>query len=196
MIVEVLPLGSQPTIGSTKHPCTPEQWETAGLLVVTSRRRLRNPLVRYLTGDVGSIHKLSVSAASRIQGDSQYLRVLMLHGGDARTPFKWEGEYIELSGLRNLMSSPRWGILRWRVVLKNEASDPNSEILEVRMLRRESMEGTVLQEDIELHLKNYSYVHERNNSLFHLRSAAPEDFVCSESGNKVLGIVGQRRRSA
>ena len=120
MIVEVLPLDSQPTKGSTKSPCTPKQLETAGLLMVTSLQRLRNPLVRYLTGDVGSIHKLLASATLQIEGDSKVLRVLTLHGRDARRSFKWEGECIELSGLRNVMSNPRGGVLRWQVVLKNE----------------------------------------------------------------------------
>jgi hypothetical protein len=55
------------------------------------------------------------------------------------------------------------------------------------------MEGIVLQDDIELHLKGYFYVHERNESLFRLKFAAPEDFVCSESANKVLVFVDQRR---
>jgi hypothetical protein len=96
--------------------------------VVTSLQQLLNPLVRYLTGDVGHIHKLSASAALRIEGDSQFLPVLRLHGGDARRSFKWEGEYIELSGLRNVMSNRRRGLLRWQVVLKNDAFDPNSDV--------------------------------------------------------------------
>jgi phenylacetate-coenzyme A ligase PaaK-like adenylate-forming protein len=195
MIVEVLPLDVNLNQGDRKYPCTLE-FDKPGLLVVTSLQRLRNPLVRYLTGDIGSVHRLPSSAASKIKGGVEYLRVLRLQGRDIRSSFKWEGEYFEFSGLKKIMSNPVWGILRWQIILDTDALDPNSECLEVRMMRMKLDGGDRLisQEHLIAELKEYFYVHAMNESLFNVKQIVSSGlFIRSDSGNKVIMFVDRRK---
>lgn len=57
-----------------------------GIVVQTSLQRLRNSLMRYITGDIGSVHPLPQSARAKVpEADCQFFRVLHLHGRDRRS---------------------------------------------------------------------------------------------------------------
>ncbi|KAL3419062.1 hypothetical protein PVAG01_09283 [Phlyctema vagabunda] len=193
IIVEVLPLDFHFDSQHRKYPCT-LPYDEVGLLAVTSLQRFRHPLVRYLNGDIGSVHKLPLCAVPLIQEGAEHLRVLRLYGRDLRHSFKWQGEYFEFSGLKRLMSRANWGILRWQIVLGHDVEVPDSECLEIRLMRgtANSKDEMISQEDLVLHLKEYFCVHARNECLFNVRLAVSEEFVRSVTGNKVLMFVDRR----
>lgn len=187
MIIEVMPLDINL---STRHrPCRIVEGE-AGVLIVTSLQRLRHPLVRYVTGDIGSIHQLPESACSQLGQGSEHLRVLRLHGRDIRSSFKWQGEYFELSKMNKLMSTPAWSVVRWQIVLTSDKS--NRDSIEIRLMRTTGTDGLAAQEAIEEKLKEHFYVQEQNESLFHINLRAPDDFIRSSTGNKVIKLVDRR----
>ena len=192
MIVEVLPLDFCLSSESCQFPCKIE-YDRLGLLVVTSLQRLRNPLVRYFTGDIGSVHMLSAPALAKIGVDADHLRILRLQGRDIQRSFQWEGEYFDFSSLKNKLSTPSFGILRWQIVISVDPSDPNSEYLEVRVLRRNG-EGVVAKRELMENLKEYFCVHAMNERLFCVTEVDDtERFVRSESGNKVIAFVDRRK---
>ncbi|OBT81497.1 hypothetical protein VE02_09880 [Pseudogymnoascus sp. 03VT05] len=187
MIVDVMPLDFDL---STRHsPCRVVEGEM-GVLIATSLQRLRNPLVRYVTGDIGSIHPLPPSASSQLGQDAEHLRVLRLHGRDTRSSFKWEGEYFELDKLSKLMSTPAWGILRWQIVLTSDQA--SFDHVEIRLICATGMDGLVALEEIEAKLKRHFYVDASSGSLFHVNIRTPDDFIRSETGNKVIKVVDRR----
>ncbi|KAF1996085.1 hypothetical protein P154DRAFT_444171 [Amniculicola lignicola CBS 123094] len=105
-----------------------------GLIVQTSLNRLRNPVVRYLTGDIGSIHPLPEQARAIVpDADLPFLQILRLQGRDPRFSFTWNGEYIEFANLKALMNEPEFGILQWQVIL-DQMEDSKEISLEVRLL--------------------------------------------------------------
>lgn len=138
MFVEVFPDAAalEPEDGApATHQPLPDG-ET-GILVLTSLARLRNPLVRYICGDVGSLHALSDSALQRIpEADRPYMRVLRLEGRDRRFSFDWEGEYIEYANLAAIVEQPDYGILQWQAIVQNKPDEQEGlrPSLELRML--------------------------------------------------------------
>ncbi|KFY10512.1 hypothetical protein V492_04979 [Pseudogymnoascus sp. VKM F-4246] len=187
MVIEVMPLDIDLSVRNRPYRMVEGE---AGVLIVTSLQRLRNPLVRYVTGDIGSIHPLPELASQKLGKVSEHLRVLRLHGRDIRSSFKWQGEYFELSKLNKLMATPAWGIVRWQVILTNDQS--NIDYLEIRLMRATGIDGLTAQEIIEEELKEHFYVHEQNESLFRINLSAPDDFVRSSTGNKVIKFVDKR----
>ncbi|KAJ7816784.1 hypothetical protein B0H14DRAFT_3089749 [Mycena olivaceomarginata] len=87
-----------------------------GAIILTSLQRLRNPLVRYVTGD----------------------------GRDQRFSFKWQGEYFEFHFLEDFFQQREdLGVLQWQILLRDnehshaqecEASPPafsNSDLVQL-----------------------------------------------------------------
>ncbi|ATY60899.1 hypothetical protein A9K55_005524 [Cordyceps militaris] len=115
-----------------------------GMIVLTSLCRLRNPLVRYVSGDVGSLHELPAAVAV----DRAHLRVLRLQGRDRRFSFDWEGDYIEFRNLAAIADDPRYGLLQWQAILQNGPQDL-LPCLELRVLpsgaRDKDLEAALLK---------------------------------------------------
>lgn len=139
MVVEIFPDAAalEPEKGTapTTHQSLPDG-ET-GILVLTSLSRLRHPLVRYICGDVGSLHDLSESALQRFpEADRPFMRVLRLDGRDRRFSFDWEGEYIEFTKLAEIVEQPDYGILQWQAIVENKTDKQEGlrPCLELRML--------------------------------------------------------------
>ena len=187
MIIEVIPLDID--LSTRHYPSRIVEGE-AGVLIVTSLQRLRHPLVRYVTGDIGSIHQLPELACLQLGQGSEHLRVLRLHGRDIRSSFKWQGEYFELSKMNKLMSTPAWGVVRWQIVLTSDKS--NRDSIEIRLMRATGTDGLAAQEAIEEKLKEHFYVQEQNESLFYINLRAPDYFIRSSTGNKVIKLVDRR----
>jgi phenylacetate-coenzyme A ligase PaaK-like adenylate-forming protein len=91
-LIEVFPLSSiDDAAGSQIRAPLPEG--QVGVIAQTSLTRLRHPLVRYLNGDIGSIHALPERTDATIpEADRSYLRILRLQGRDTRFSFTWNGE--------------------------------------------------------------------------------------------------------
>ena len=163
-----------------------------GLLVVTSLQRLRNPLVRYITGDIGSVHQLPAHAKSQIGERADYLRILRLSGRDTRHSFNWEGEYFDIEGVKNLMSDPTWGVVRWQIILANDVLVPGRISLELRMMRARDQNCQVSQGVIIEKLRDFFFVGALNESLFQVTLSALDKFIRSASGNKIILFVDRR----
>ncbi|KAF6806144.1 hypothetical protein CPLU01_15928, partial [Colletotrichum plurivorum] len=158
-LIEILPLSF--TDGDAIPDILPEG-ET-GVIAQTSLTRLRNPVVHYLTGDIGSLRPLPEEAQSLIpEAQRPYMRVLRLHGRDHRFSFSWDGFDIEFEKLSTVMAEPELGVLQWKVILSK--MEPSKEtLLELRVLssRRDGDEEVVTRR-----LKAFCYVYEYNKHKF------------------------------
>ncbi|KAI4183017.1 MAG: hypothetical protein L6R41_005648 [Letrouitia leprolyta] len=151
MIVEVLLLSSdaiEPDIITKDIAPSEADWApegTKGHLVLTSLQRLKNPLIRYISGDIGSVHALPTSStffsshpmAAEAKG---FLRVLRLHGRDQRFSFKWLGEYFDFGELSKELAAPCWGILQWQIIIANDTESAGSDVLELRIMRAQTFQ--------------------------------------------------------
>ncbi|KAJ5644425.1 hypothetical protein N7507_010436 [Penicillium longicatenatum] len=93
--------------GASLSDTTPLPYGEWGIIVQTSLQRLRNPLVRYITGDVGSLYPLpkgtNVSVPHADRGRNQ------------RFNFKWDGCYFEFDKIEAVLQQDEYGILQWQV---------------------------------------------------------------------------------
>ncbi|GAB1195951.1 hypothetical protein APSETT444_005216 [Aspergillus pseudonomiae] len=177
MLLEVLPLSFQDT--DVKSYCDER------------RTRLRNSLVRYVCGDVASLHPLSAEARTRLPAeDAERYRIVHIYGRDKRLSFDWYGEYFEFDTVQALMRQASWGILQWQVILwtKPEGLD---NCLEVRLLRASASDGNLLSEaDLIKEIKHFFMVFDFNEDLFQLKFLTGLDgFVRSATGRKVANFV-------
>lgn len=125
-----------------------EQEGTKGHLVLTCLQRLRNPLVRYVSGDIGSVLPFPSSSmlheSHQFSGDEKgFLKILRLFGRDQRFSFKWLGEYHEFEKLGKILSTPKWGVLQWQVIVSNDEEWEGSDALELRVMRQQGVNSTL-----------------------------------------------------
>lgn len=195
MHVEVIPLSIDlKTIRPDNLELLPEG--KTGHLVLTSLQRLRNPLVRYVSGDVGSLHSLPPEVASRFDPELRsYLRLLRLYGRDQRFSFKWLSDYYEVDKLNHVMQTPEWGILQWQVILADDQKMEGSDSFELRLLRRSSGGQGILTEDELL-----SCLHETffltflTERLFRAVFVTDvKEFERSETSGKVIRVIDRRK---
>lgn len=162
----------------------------SGIVVQTSLARLRNPLVRYITGDVGSLHPLPEKARALVSQEYwPHLRVLRLKGRDRRFSFEWHGEYIDFDGLHKLMSDPQLGILQWQVIIdRMEISQEVS--LEVRLLHQQQTGDASSPDALMRALRAFFRVDASNGHRFSLVFVhAITDFKLSGTGQKVVNFI-------
>lgn len=197
MHVEIFPLTATevPDSDSSSQPGRFESVAegTLGLIVLTSLHRLRNPLVRYVSGDVGSLHPLPSSVGELVDPDmAPHLRVLRLHGRDQRFSFEWLGEYYEFHELDRVMRTESLGVLQWQLVLEQEGG---TDYCELRVFRRPPVDGsedTILSDTgLIQHMHKFfkmSFVQDKH----HLRIVSVKgvnDFERSATSNKVIRFI-------
>ena len=211
MTVEVLSLSSETMASRSTCPPAPHEMLPdghVGHLVLTSLQRVKNPLVRYLSGDIGSLRPLPPSAASRIQDADarRHCKVLRLLGRDRRFSFKWLGEYFEFESLEAVMATEGWGILQWQVLIEQGVEWEGSDSLELRLMRRrrrrqrcqgddddDETEMLVGDEELRDLLKDVFFLTEWNEKLF--RATFLDDvagFRRSETSGKVIRFLDLR----
>ena len=157
MVIEIVSPASVDTANSPSD-ISPLPLGETGIILQTSLRRLRNPLVRYITGDLGSLHPLPDMANAIVpESERQYLRVLRMHGRDRRFSFKWYGCYFEFEKMNVLMQAEECGILQWQVILDQLDSSPQPT-LEVRLLRTPSRPDVLSEEQLTQRLKTFFVV--------------------------------------
>ncbi|KAB8233264.1 uncharacterized protein BDW43DRAFT_311342 [Aspergillus alliaceus] len=155
-------------------------------------RRWRNPLVWYITGDIGSLHPLPENAcgSSIPESELQHFRVLRLRGRDRRFSFEWFGEYFDFQNVSDLMQSARLGVLQWQLILDRLDSSPQGT-LEVRILRAVDACHIMPREEF------FFWVFPENRYLFRLVFVdGPEGFEKSSTGGKVIRFVDRFNQSA
>ncbi|KAJ2996305.1 hypothetical protein NUW58_g1009 [Xylaria curta] len=161
-----------------------------GIVVQTSLTRLRNPLVRYVTGDVGSLHPLPDHARALLSEDNwRHFRILRLEGRDRRFSFKWDGEYIEFEGLKSLMDA-QGDVLQWQVIL--DTMEPSKESsLEIRVLcATRNKDPSSARQALADELAFFLHVYDMNSHRFQLTFVESMDgFERSSTGRKVIKFI-------
>ncbi|EJP68338.1 uncharacterized protein BBA_02340 [Beauveria bassiana ARSEF 2860] len=178
------------TTTTTTAPMPLKDGET-GAIVLTSLCRLRNPLVRYISGDVGSLHELPDHVKHLVaEADRPYIRVLRLDGRDRRFSFDWEGNYIEFGNLAAIVEDPRYGILQWQTILQ---SKPEGLVpcLELRVLPGAAMrDDEALQRDMVDRVKLLISLEAGDEDMFVVVYLENTDgFEKSKTGGKVVKFI-------
>ncbi|KAF7349306.1 hypothetical protein MSAN_01720100 [Mycena sanguinolenta] len=202
MSVEVLPLSAvnedQPrSEGPGELHSLPDG--ESGAIVLTSLQRLRNPLVRYVSGDVGSLHPLPAAAIASIPSEiAPHLRVLRLQGRDQRFSFTWNAEYFEFELLRDFFRREDLGILQWQIILQDDEHS-HAQRCEIRLLRERRVEGgKIVLSDSEVvrRVQKLFYVFSGEESLFCVTLVVDvTGFERSATGNKVIRFVNRSKVS-
>ncbi|PVH98979.1 hypothetical protein DM02DRAFT_719112 [Periconia macrospinosa] len=164
-----------------------------GLVLQTSLVRLRNPLIRYMTGDVGSLHPLPPHAQSIIPADLlPHLYIVRIYGRDARFSLTWNGEYIEFAKIKAVMTDKRFGVLQWQVIL-DRLEGSREAAVEVRVLKDWSTQvGTDSLEDT---LKKLFVVFENIEYRFQIVYVKDlNGFERSSTGRKVIKFLDRSDR--
>ncbi|THC96580.1 hypothetical protein EYZ11_003920 [Aspergillus tanneri] len=161
-----------------------------GIIVQTSLQRLRNPLVRYITGDIGSLHPLPESASVLIpKSEREFLRVLRMRGRDRRFSFKWYGAYFEFDNMKTIMQAEDSGILQWQVIL-DQLESSLQPTLEVRMLRAPPCAEILSEEEVIKTLRTFFLVLPENEHFFRIVFVKDlSGFERSSTGGKVINFI-------
>lgn len=191
MVIEILPLEATESPRGSVQDVAELPEGSVGVIVQTSLQRLRNPLVRYITGDVGSVHPLPAAAKAAIPAEeAQHLRMIRMRGRDKRFSFKWVGRYFEFHTIREIMGTVEWGVLQWQLILSVKQPSPEV-ILEVRVLRSTTETADQISEaQLIYKLKTLFVVVANSEHLFRVTFVGDgRDFVRSSTGNKVMSFV-------
>lgn len=192
MHLEVFPFAVGDPHASDSIDARPLPDGEKGLLVQTSLQRLRHPLVRYVCGDVCSLHPLPDSIRGRFSPeDALHYKVARIYGRDRRISFDWDGEYFEFPVVEAAMRTESWGILQYQIIRRyNQGDEDHVDIvLELRVLRCND-QGTITEEELTQKLRELFYVLETNQELFDLKYLSDfSGFVRSTTGQKVIHFI-------
>lgn len=187
MLLEVLPLS---TALEDFEGQTPLLQGERGIIVQTSLARLRNPLVRYVTGDIGSLHPLPEAARHLIPASEwPHLQVVRLEGRDKRFSFEWDGKYFDFENLSAIMNEPKYSLLHWQVILDMPNTGGCESLLEIRLL---SSASSHLREELAARVKTFVHAVEANEYRFKLVFVRDTDELeRSDTGGKVITFLNR-----
>ncbi|KAJ6187251.1 hypothetical protein N7519_002159 [Penicillium mononematosum] len=165
-----------------------------GAIVLTSLQRLRNPLVRYNSGDIGSLHPLPAKAQTQIAPERvPYLRLLRIYGRDKQFSFNWGSNYFHYDTIHKMMQTEEFGILQWQILLGWEQDVQGVESMEVRILRESSStKDSILPEDELVAQIKFSFLVITNPYFRVVIVNDVNDFERSGTGRKVTRVVDRR----
>ncbi|EMR90846.1 hypothetical protein ACHAPC_011178 [Botrytis cinerea] len=187
MLLEIFP-PSVSDITPLVSECLPQGEK--GLIVQTSLQRLRNPLVRYITGDIGSIHPLPETASTIVpELDRKFLRILRMQGRDRRFSFEWFAGYFEFQKVETLMREEDYGILQWQIILDRLDDTPQAS-LEIRLLRSPPRDDIVSVQTLTERLEKFFLIIPENKHLARIVFLDSLDgFERSITAGKVIKFV-------
>lgn len=192
MYLEVFPLDIEDSQDLTPSKTQPVPDGEKGLLVQTSLQRMRHPLIRYVCGDICSLHPLPASMKAIIRPeDASHYKVARIYGRDRRISFDWFGEYFEFPAIQDAMRNESWGILQYQIIRRYSENDNESLdiVLELRVLRH-SASGTIGNDELTGELRNLFWVFENNENLFDLKYLSGyHGFIRSGTGQKVINFI-------
>lgn len=169
-----------------------------GIIAQTSLHRLRNPLVRYIPGDMGSLRPLPQSARGKVpDGEFNFLRVFRHHGRYRRFSFEWNGAYYQFATLVAILDSTEYGILQWQIILDRLESSPTSTV-EARLLCSSHNGNTAkeLAESVSKRINKFFAVDITNASrMFITFLDDRQGFVRSGTGDKIIKFVDRFNES-
>ncbi|KAL5686450.1 hypothetical protein EMGR_002809 [Emarellia grisea] len=160
MHLEVFPFDIEESDGAGLASARPVPDGEKGLLVQTSLQRMRHPLIRYVCGDVCSLHPLPASMKNIIPvEDAAHYKVARLYGRDRRISFDWYGEYFEFAVIQDAMRTESWGILQYQIIRRYNGGDKNNLdiVLELRVLRHNEP-GTISTDELTRELPVHGIV--------------------------------------
>lgn len=163
-----------------------------GLLVQTSLQRLRHPLVRYLCGDVASLHSMSSELLAKLPAESaEHYQVVRVYGRDQRASFSWYGEYFDFQAVQSFMRNDKWNIVQWQIILRHADPKGAGIILDVRVLRGLHIPAKHVSEDeLTSKMREFFWVFDFNRELFSLEFVVESGgFLRSKTGRKVMQFV-------
>ncbi|KJK77381.1 hypothetical protein H634G_07120 [Metarhizium anisopliae BRIP 53293] len=182
MLVEILPESCAEDLADTDERPDGE----TGIIVQTSLCRLHNPLVRYMTGDVGSLHALPECARSVVsEADWPHLRILRLEGRDSRFSFTWDGMCFEFEDVATALNQEEFGALKWQVVLYKMESSQEAG-LDVRLLCS-SAAGEARFDDRIRHFFNVDASKKHHFGIIRVDNL--DGFERSATGRKVMKFI-------
>jgi Coenzyme F390 synthetase len=185
MLVEILP--SDPT-----GIATPDFMSegTRGYITVTSLQRLRNPLVRYNGGDIGSVHQLPAAARHQLPPEEvEHYRFLRMYGRDPRLTFTWKSEVFDYETVFAMLQSPGWNILQSQVILDDQQA---GEQLEIRLMRGYGLSREVPDQDVTSELRRtFSAGADASFSVTFVSDLSALER--SNTGQKVVRFVDKRK---
>ncbi|PNP82835.1 hypothetical protein FNYG_04066 [Fusarium nygamai] len=187
-IIEIFPISCA---GSESDGITePLPNGETGVIAQTVLTRLRHPVIRYITGDIGSLHPLPQKAVDRIaKHDLPHYRILRLQGRDHRFSFMWDGCDFQFDKLNTILSDAQSGVLLWQVIL--DKMQPSQEIsLEIRLLCGQNSGDTVHSQTLLDRLKACLDVNLSNEHKFKITFVNDAlGFELSGTGRKVIRFV-------
>ncbi|OQE29120.1 hypothetical protein PENFLA_c004G03554 [Penicillium flavigenum] len=188
IIIEVLPHRATEQARNESHEdIKPLAEGETGVIAVTSLQRLRNPLIRYLSGDIGSLHPVPANDIIDPE-ESRHFKILRLHGRDQRFSFNWQGEYFDFKAILNLMQSDELSVLQWQIFRTQMSTSTHS--LEVRVLRGQSGVQTLSDGELVQKLKRFFHVVHDTEAYFQVIFVSGlQGFQRSRTGNKVMRFV-------
>lgn len=188
MLVEIFP----PSLSEGDFSSCPLPERESGMIVQTSLSRLRNPLVRYVTGDIGSVHPLPEHSRDMIpEADWPFFRVIRLQGRDKRISFDWDGDYIQFEDMAALLNNEECGILQWQIIL--DKLEPSLEsCLEIRLMCSARTSRVLSEKALIDRIKGFLRVMSTNDYRFKTTFVDELDgFVRSTTGRKVIKFVNR-----
>ncbi|KAF7917622.1 uncharacterized protein EAE98_010038 [Botrytis deweyae] len=163
MLLEIFPPSVSDDIAPLIPKCLPQGEK--GIIVQTSLQRLRNPLVRYITGDIGSIHLLpDTASAVDPDFDRKFLRILRMQGRDHRFSFKWHAAYFEFQRIEAFMREKEYGVLQWQIILGRLDDTPQAS-LEIRLLRSPPRDDILSVQTLTERLESFFLIIPENKHL-------------------------------
>ncbi|CAG8257932.1 unnamed protein product [Penicillium nalgiovense] len=191
MHVEILTRSSSESNSPLNQPVAEGN---SGAIVLTSLQRLRNPLVRYNSGDIGSLHLLPAKAQSQIAPERvPYLRLLRIYGRDKQFSFNWGSNYFHYDTIHKMMQTEEFGILQRQILLGWEQGVQGVESMEVCILGDSSgTKDSVLPEDELVAQVKFSFLVITNPYFRVVIVNDVNDFERSGTGRKVTRVVDRR----
>ncbi|KAF7906960.1 uncharacterized protein EAF01_004547 [Botrytis porri] len=188
MLIEILPLSVSDSTAPDIFKCLPEVEK--GLMVQTSLQRLRNPLIRYITGDIGSIHPLPDTASTVVSElDRKFLRIVRMQGRDHRFSFEWYASYFEFHRIEAFMRKKDYGILQWQIILDRLDDTPQAS-LEIRLLRSSPRDDVLSNCSLTERLESFFLIGPENKQLARIEFLDNLDgFERSITAGKVIKFV-------
>lgn len=188
MLIEIMPLSSAEEDAPLEKPLALGE---TGIIVQTCLAKLRNPLIRYVTGDVGSLHALPEESRHLIPpSEWEHLQVLRLHGRDRRFSFDWDGEYLDFADISAIINDEKYRIVQWQIILKKADGNELESALDIRLMPAKGYGDDALRNELVTRVKMFVHAVEINRHKFSLKFIdSLDEFERSTTGRKVVKFL-------
>ncbi|KAI5820896.1 hypothetical protein BZA77DRAFT_300230 [Pyronema omphalodes] len=131
MVVQIMDPESETVLADSRTVCAEgadavsEDCGPVGEIVLTSLSRARNPLLRYRTGDLGSLRR----------HDSSPLCYLRFKGRSPEKSFDLDGDYMDVAEFeQRVFSNQEYRVIEWQVIVDGVGAADGRHRLEFRVV--------------------------------------------------------------